>query len=121
MGNRVNDFKDLIVWQKSLKLFENVISDLKRIPDNKVTNIISRQIIRSSGSVSANIAEGFGRKTKGEFKNHLGIARGSAYETEDWYIKIEKLKYITNEILMSRTNLIVEIKKMLNTLISRLN
>jgi four helix bundle protein len=42
------------------------------------------QLFRAISSVAANLAEGFGRNYSGSFKQFVGIARGSAFETECW-------------------------------------
>ena len=119
--NKVNSFKDLYVWQKSIELFKVLISDVKKFPKERASLIITDQIIRSVASMSANIAEGFGRKGKKEFSQFLGVAKGSANESEDWYEKIRIMNYLPDEIIEERISLIQEIKKMLNVLISRIN
>ena len=48
---------------------------------------IARQLIRSIGSISANIEEGYGRGYGKEYPRFLKIARGSAQESKGWYIK----------------------------------
>lgn len=46
---------------------------------------IAKQLIRSYGSISANIEEGYGREFGKEYPHFLRIARGSAQETTGWY------------------------------------
>ncbi|HET7748647.1 MAG TPA: four helix bundle protein [Terriglobales bacterium] len=53
----------------------------KTFPQNELYGITS-QLRRASVSVPANIAEGQGRQTTGEFRQFLGHARGSLLETE---------------------------------------
>ena len=55
---------------------------------------IGKQLVRSADSISANIAEGFGRFHYKENKNFLYYSRGSAYETLDWISKASRRKLI---------------------------
>jgi four helix bundle protein len=55
---------------------------------------IGKQIVRSADSISANIAEGFGRYHYKESKNFLYYSRGSAYETLDWLLKATRRNLI---------------------------
>ena len=55
---------------------------------------IGKQFVRSADSISANIAEGFGRFHFKENKNFLYYSRGSAYETLDWLLKSNRRKII---------------------------
>jgi four helix bundle protein len=56
------DFRELIVWQKAIELFKQTIKDVESFPDTRASKIIEDQILRSVSSVSANIAEGYGRR-----------------------------------------------------------
>ncbi len=109
--NKINSFKDLIVWQKSIELFKLLAEDLETFPKERAAYIIIDQVLRSVSSMSANIAEGFGRKGRKEFAQFLGISKGSANESEDWYEKIRILKYLPEEVINERIELISEIKK----------
>ncbi|MBW7898234.1 hypothetical protein B188_21110 [Candidatus Brocadiaceae bacterium B188] len=91
----MNDFRDLIVWQKAMGLFEDVVKDAEKFPNTEVSRIISNQVLRSVSSVSANIAEGYGRRKGKEYEQYLYISRGSANESIDWYEKLKRLNYIS--------------------------
>ena len=115
----IKHYTDLIVWQRSHKLFLDIVKDVDIFPNKRAANTIADQIIRSSGSISANIAEGFNR-SKAKFLNSLDIALGEANETENWLYKIRDLRYI--EILIAE-NQIEETKiicRMLNSLIAKI-
>ena len=118
---KIRTFKDLIVWQKAIELFKLLFEDIKKFPRDRSSFIITDQILRAVGSISANIAEGFGRKGQKEFAQFLGFSKGSANESEDWYEKIRILKYMSSAVVDERIGLINEIKKMLNVLISKIN
>ncbi len=113
-------FTDLIVWQKSHRLFLDIVKDVERFPKGKAADIIANQILRSSSSISANIAEGNGRHKGKEYEHYLIVSRGSANETENWFIKCKDLGYIGNDIFEARVNMIDEVLKMLNSLIGKL-
>lgn len=119
-NDKVTSFKDLIVWQKSSQLFINIDNDVKLFPKNITAKVIEEQIIRSSSSISANIAEGFGRYKGKEFIRFLLISRGSTTETQDWLIKAFKLGFIDELKYKSRFDECNQIIKIINTIISRL-
>jgi four helix bundle protein len=72
----VQSFRDLLVWQRSIQLTVAIYRITQSFPREE-TYGLSSQIRRSAVSVPSNIAEGQGRLTSGEFKQFLGIARGS--------------------------------------------
>ena len=115
----IKHYTDLIVWQKSHKLFLDIVKDVDTFPNKRAANIIADQIIRSSGSISANIAEGFNR-SKAKFLNSLDIALGEANETENWLYKIRDLKYIDIIIAENQIEETKIICKMLNSLIAKI-
>ena len=115
----IKHYTDLIVWQRSHKLFLDIVKDVDTFPNKRAANIIADQIIRSSGSISANIAEGFNR-SKAKFLNSLDIALGEANETENWLYKIRDLKYIDIIIAENQIEEIKIICKMLNSLIAKI-
>ena len=116
---RIKSYQDLLVWQKADDLFVDLISDIEGFPHTQAARVITDQIIRSVSSISANIAEGFGRRNKGDFAYHLGIARGEANESHNWYHKCGRIKYLALETTNKRKTLLEEIEKMLTSLISK--
>jgi four helix bundle protein len=74
-------FRDLIVWQRSIKLASAVYQATRSFPREEIYGLTS-QIRRSAVSISSNIAEGQGRLSTGEFRQFLGIARGSNFELQ---------------------------------------
>lgn len=84
MNSQIKTYKDLLFWQKAYLVARQVIAICRKSPKDHISLIISRQIIRSSTSIGANIAEGFGRYKGKEYERFLQIALGSAQETEYW-------------------------------------
>jgi len=117
----MQDFKDLMVWQKSIELFENVVKDVEEFPKTEVAKIIANQVLRSTSSISANIAEGYGRRKGAEFVHFLYIARGSANESMDWYEKLHRLGYINTAISKKRQAQLGEIRAMLSGMINKIS
>ena len=117
---RIESFRELTVWQKSHHLFLDIANDVELFPKKRVAWIIADQILRSSGSISANISEGFGRRNSADYIHFLVISRGSTTETHNWLIKCSDLVYITKTVVAERTGICNEILKMLNALIGSL-
>lgn len=94
----VNHYRDLEVYKLAFNLSLEIHHATGNFPKSEQYSLAD-QIRRSSKSVCANIAEGFGRQqySKAEFKRFLTIAIGSATETQVWLDYSVKLKYITTE------------------------
>ena len=115
----IRSFEDLIVWQKAHQLFLDVARDVGTFPVSAAGRVITNQVLRSASSISANIAEGFGRRTGKEYTHYLIVARGSTTETLDWYLKCRDLHLIDAEGFQVRRALLEEVLKMLNRMISQ--
>jgi four helix bundle protein len=115
----IRDFKDLIVWQKSMQLTTNIYSLTREFPKEEIYGLTS-QLRRSAVSICANIAEGHSRNTKGEFIQFLGIAKGSLSELETLIILASQFKYIKDDEARILNDLIIELNKMLKVLIKNL-
>lgn len=58
---------------------------------------IGKQIVRSADSISANIAEGYGRFFYKESKQFYYYARGSIQETKSWLSKCHRRSIVDEE------------------------
>lgn len=114
----MNNYKELIVWQKSVKLAELVYKLTTKFPKEEKYGLTS-QIRRCAVSVASNIAEGAGRNSKKEFRNFLGIANGSLNELNTQLEISKRLKIIENKDLDEIILLSDEIQKMIYTLIKK--
>lgn len=93
-------FEDLDVWKLS-RIFRNQIFTLsKEFPNNEKYKLTD-QIIRSSRSITANVAEGHGRFHYQENIQFCRMARGSLTETKDHLICAFDCQYISEETLSS--------------------
>lgn len=116
--SKINSFEDLIVWQKAINLSVEVYKASTKFPKEEIFGLTS-QIRRASNSVSLNIAEGSARTTK-MFINQLIIANGSATEVLSASILALKLGYLSELELKHLRELVSEVTKILNSLISSL-
>src|ERR1039458_2758323 len=74
-------FRELLVWQKGIQLSVLVYRLSNQFPREETYGLTS-QMRRAAVSISSNIAEGAGRLTSREYKQYLGIARGSSFELQ---------------------------------------
>lgn len=117
---KINSYEDLIVWQKSMDLVEEIYILTKKFPKEELYSLTS-QMRRCSISIPSNIAEGSRRSSKKDFRSFLFNSYGSGAELET-QIKITKRLAICNPNDCTKVEgLLCEIMKMLNTMISRLN
>ncbi|MEA3342050.1 MAG: four helix bundle protein [Chloroflexota bacterium] len=72
-------------------LYDLVWADCDYWQKDRRGRAIIEQIIRSAGSISANIEEGFGRGFGRDYARFLKFALGSARETQGWYWRGRKL------------------------------
>jgi len=80
--NVYKGFKELNCWKEG-RVLRNMISDFAgRLPDTE-KYMLSAQLIRASRSVTANIAEGYGRYTFSDTRHFFIQARGSVTEILD--------------------------------------
>ena len=115
----MKDFHKLMVWQKSHELTLRVYEATKQFPKEELYGLNS-QIRRASSSIPANIAEGCGRKSEAELGRFLYIAMGSASELEYFILLAKELKILDDKIYIALNKNVVEIKKMLFSLIKKL-
>jgi len=72
-------FRELLVWQKGIQLSVLVYRLSKQFPREE-TYGLSNQMRRAAVSIPSNIAEGAGRLNTPEYRQYLGVARGSSFE-----------------------------------------
>jgi four helix bundle protein len=116
----MQDCRKLKVWQKAHEIVLNIYIATKKYPKEEMYGITS-QIRRSSSSITANISEGCGRKTKTEFSRFLVIALGSVNETENFLLLSKDLDYLTPGDFHNLSNQVIEVRKMLLSLENKIN
>lgn len=106
-------FKELECWKKGRELRIKISILVKKFLIEEKYKLTS-QIIRSSRSVTNNIAEGYGRYTYVDTKHFFIQARGSVTETIDHLIIAFDEKYITSDELKEHTELCELVFKLIN-------
>lgn len=77
----VESYRDLKVWQRAIQMTLAIYRVTTGFPKEEMFGLTS-QLRRAAVSVPSNIAEGYGRGTKGEYKQFLAMARGSNLEVQ---------------------------------------
>ena len=106
------------VWQfyayrKALFLYDLAWEDCGRLMRDLRGQAVARQLIRSAGSISANVEEGYGRGFGKDRNYFLRVSTGSARETRGWYYRSRHL--LSSAVLEHRLNLLSEIIALLVT------
>ncbi len=86
MENKNIRLEDLEIYQLALEIGKavwNIIDTWEYFPKSTVLN----QLVRSADSISANIAEGYGRYFYKDRKQFCYYSRGSLLETKSWLVK----------------------------------
>ena len=115
----VQSFRDLIVWQRSMQLTVAIYRLTQNFPHEEMYGL-SSQIRRAAVSVPSNIAEGQGRLSTGEFRQFLGIARGSNSELQTQLEIARALGFGNSKLIDEAESLSHEVGKMLFTLLETL-
>lgn len=113
-------FEELEVWKLSRQLKNEIRELVKKYPAEEKYRLVD-QIIRSSRSVGANIAEGFGKFHYKENSKFCRTARASLMETLNHLIDSFDEKYIDEEELKFFKDKILHCNKVLNGYIAYLN
>ena len=112
-------FREMPVWKNAMELSIKIFKLTSSLPRSEDYGLTS-QIRRSANSVSANIAEGFGRNTNKDKNQFYIIARGSAFETQNHLIYGNSVGYFENEIskiiMTNYDELIYGLNKLIKTL-----
>ena len=112
----VQNYKELDVWKKSVALTTELYKLTSRFPDTERYGMVS-QMRRATTSIAANIAEGWGRGSTGEYIQSLTIARGSLMELETHLFVACNLHFLNSDELGAVSKPLQDIEKMLNRLI----
>ena len=105
-------------YVKACALYEDMLDDTEILGADYRGREIARQLVRSAGSISANIEEGYGRGTSKEFVYFLTVSCGSARETKGWYKRASR--FLEDRTLTKRAAQMDEIIALLVTSIRTL-
>ncbi|MBP5579048.1 MAG: four helix bundle protein [Ruminococcus sp.] len=116
----MENYRNLIVWQKSMQLVKEIYKLLRLMP-NYEQYALSDQMRRAAVSIPSNIAEGAGRGSKKDFAHILSIARGSKYELETQLFICIELDYLSEEQCREALSIVNEVGIILNGFIKKLS
>jgi four helix bundle protein len=105
-------FRELVVWQKAMELTVAIYLLTKDYPREELFGL-TNQLRRCAVSIPSNIAEGQGRISAGEFRQFLGIARGSVCELQTQLELSRRLQFGGKDLIDSADALSIEVRKML--------
>lgn len=117
--SEVRDFKDLKVWQKGMIIAEKCYVLTQKFPKEEIYGMV-QQIRRSATSIPANIAEGYGRRSTGDYVRFLNIAQGSINELETHLILSARVNLCNFNDIESIIDELKQESKMIISLIKKL-
>ena len=112
------DVTQFLVYQYAEQLSDVFWEEYDRWP-KKVQMTIGLQIIRAADSISANIAEGFGRFHYRDRLRFYYCARGSFEESKSFARKLIRRKVLAEKEVEQVTRLVTQIGPLLNAFINR--
>jgi four helix bundle protein len=96
----VKSFRDLVVWQRSIQLSLAIYRLTAAFPVEE-RHGLSSQLRRAGVSVPSNIAEGYGRGSRKEYRQFLAIARGSTLEVQTQLTIARELSFCKSDEMAS--------------------
>jgi four helix bundle protein len=117
---KIKDFRDLIIWQRSVKLVCKIYETTKKFPKDERFGLVL-QIRLASISIPSNIAEGFARRGNKEYRRFLYISLGSCAELITQLVISSNLEYIREEEIDELIDEIEQISKMIMSLIKKID
>ena len=115
----MQDFKDLVAWQKGMALCRAVYEVTRGFPREEAFGLTS-QARRAAVSTLSNIAEGRGRDTRRDYRHFVHLARGSACELETQVLLAVDLGFVSRPDADPVLAGIAELHRILNGLIRSL-
>jgi four helix bundle protein len=112
-------FRDLTVWQRSVELALQIYKLTAKFADSERFGL-TNQLRRASVSVKSNIAEEYGRSTRGEYIQFLGHARGSIFEVETQIVIAKALEFGPKQTILIAEEFCSEVGKMLGAMMKTL-
>ena len=116
---KISSFKDLEIWQRSVKLTEEIYRITKSFPKDETFGL-SSQLKRAVVSIPSNIAEGFARFFEKEYIQFLYVAIGSCAEVSTQITIADRLGYLKQEKTGILLDEVEQISKMIMGLIKKL-
>ncbi|MBU4320898.1 MAG: four helix bundle protein [Nitrospinae bacterium] len=119
MMSKINKVEELEVFKKSHKLTLDIYKVTEKFPQTEKFGLIS-QMRRASSSICTNLLEGSHRLGRKEFRQFVGIAKGSAGELKYQILLSKDLGYLAEREYLDLRDEIEQISMMLNGLVKSL-
>lgn len=116
VSGRTRHFRDLIAWQKSMRLARETYRLTAAFPKNEQFGLVA-QMRRCSVSIPSNIAEGHGRLTDKGLRVFIAQARGSTFELETQMQLASDLGYCAEDVANALIADCNEVARILNGLL----
>jgi four helix bundle protein len=114
-SNGAQSYRELLVWQKGMKLAKEIYQLTANFPPEEKFGLIS-QMRRAAVSVPSNIAEGQARNTTGEFVQFISYAEGSLAELDTQLTLAVELNFLPSQKAVVGLDAIAELRRMTNSL-----
>ena len=109
----------LIVWDRSIELCTAIYALTRKFPREEIYGLTS-QIRRAGVSIASNIAEGYGRGSRGQSKQFLAIALGAYMELQTQLMIARRLGFVDSSDFERVESLASEVGRMLSAMLSKL-
>ena len=116
----MQDFRNLVVWQKSHRLALEAYAECAHLTRGRLFSLRD-QLLRAATSVPANLAEGCGRSGDRDFRRFVRMALGSASELEYHFLLARDLGVLPDPAYERLASAAVEVKRMLSGLAQTLS
>ena len=91
--------KDFDIYDRAFKFAVRTAKIIDQLPLTQTTREYSKQLIRASGSIGANLEEADGALTRKDFINKIGISRREARESRHWLKLLEATVNFANKMI----------------------
>jgi four helix bundle protein len=115
---KMQDFKNLVIWQKAHLLAVAVYQATSVFPKEEIYGLTS-QMRKAGISIPSNIAEGCGREGNAELSRFFQISLGSTRELEYQILLAHELKFLGKPDYERLDNQVGEVRKMLISFIKK--
>ncbi len=116
-GNYLRSFTQLDAWKKAHRLVILIYQITKSFPKEEQFGL-TIQIRRAVVSITSNISEGFGRKSKKQKIQFYSISFASLNEVQNQLLISRDIGYLAKDRFNDIAKLTIEVKKLINSLIS---
>jgi len=115
----IDSFRKLVIWQRAIQMCVATYRLTEAFPRSERYGL-TNQLRRAAISVPSNIAEGYGRLSRLQYRHFLGIARGSNLELQTQLVIAAELGFANAEQIKPVEQLSVEVGRMLTAMLKRL-